>query len=174
MREERKVLVRDARAPGELGFALAALEEVRARTKRAVEGLSTPRLAAKTPGANSIGTLVRHIALIELDWILTDVGRGEGLPDGTPPMLMLEDPMADPGPLPLEDFLAALDFAREVTVNRLSRLPAGEPSEEREYFGDDVHRTFNVRWILHHLVVHEAHHLGQIASARAQSARDVG
>jgi uncharacterized damage-inducible protein DinB len=174
MREERKVLVRDTRAAGELGFALGALEEVRGRTKRAVDGLSTAGLTAKGGGPNSIGALLRHIALVELDWILTDVGRGEGLPDATPEMLKLEGAMLDPGPRPLTEFLAALDFARAVTVDRLSRLPAEEITEEREYLDAQVHRTFNVRWIFHHLVVHEAHHLGQIATIRAKSARDAG
>src|SRR5438552_3270213 len=38
--EERRVLGHDARAAGDLGWALAALEEVRGRTKRAVAGAS--------------------------------------------------------------------------------------------------------------------------------------
>lgn len=174
MREERKVLVRDARAAGDLGFALAALEEVRGRTKRAVDGLSTAELTARGAGPNSIGALLRHVALVELDWILTDVGRGEGLPDATPEVVKIEGPMADPGSRPLTEFLAALDFARAVTVDRLSRLPAEEITEEREYLDEHVHRTFNVRWILHHLLVHEAHHLGQIAAIRARGGPDVG
>ena len=172
MREERRVLVRDVRAAGDLGHALAALEEVRGRTKRAVDGMSTAALVSRAQGPNSVGALLRHVALVELDWILTDVGRGEGLPDGTPAVLRLEGPMAEPGPRSIEEYVQALDFARAVTVDRLSRLPASEMSEEREYVDEQVHRVFDVRWILHHLVVHEAHHLGQIASQRAQGARD--
>ena len=171
MRQERKVLTRDVRAAGDLGHALAALEEVRGRTKRAVEGMAPAALASREHGANSIGALLRHIGLVELDWILTDVGRGEGLPEGTPEVLRLEGAMADPGPRALDEFVAALDFARAVTVDRLSRLPGSEIAEEREYLDEQVHRVFDVRWILHHLVVHEAEHLGQINSQRAQATR---
>ncbi len=166
MREERLILVSDPRAAGELGLALAALEEVRGRTKRAVSGLSTERLAARpTRARNSIGQLLRHIALVEIDWILTDIERGVPLPAGAPEMLQIAGPMAEPGSRPLVEFVAALDFARGVTVERLSRLPAQEIDAERTYSDESVRRHFNVRWILHHLLVHEAHHLGQIATA---------
>jgi len=172
VREERIVLVRDPRAEGDLGVALAALEDVRARTKRAVAGLDDATLAARPAGAgNSIGMLVRHIALVELDWVLTDIGRGEPIPADAPAMLRLDDPMADPGPRLLAEFVEALDFARAVTVDRLGRLPASEIDAEREYRDERVHRVFNVRWILHHLVEHEAHHEGQIALMRAAGAR---
>ena len=174
MREERRVLTADVRAAGELGRALAALEEVRGRTKRAVEGMSVESLAAKGGGPNSIGALLRHIALVEFDWVLTDICRGEPLPDTAPAMLRIDGAMTDPGRVALAELVAALDWARALTVDRLSRRPAEEIAAEREYRDEQVHRTFNVRWILHHLVVHEAHHLGQIAAARARDARGAG
>ena len=41
MADDRRFLIRDERAAGELGFSLAALEEVRGRTKSAIAGLAT-------------------------------------------------------------------------------------------------------------------------------------
>ena len=67
MADDRRFLIRDERAAGELGFALAALEEVRGRTQKAIAGLDPAALSARPlGGGNSIGALARHVALVEL------------------------------------------------------------------------------------------------------------
>src|SRR5213079_533375 len=104
MRHEQHVLVPDPRAPGELGLAVAALEDVRRRTQRAVADLDPAALARREAGGNSIGMLLRHIALVELDCVLTDIERGAPMPAGLPSMLAIDGAMADPGPRPLEEF----------------------------------------------------------------------
>jgi len=94
---------------GELGIWVASLEDVRRRTVEAVAGLTPDQLSWKPPGGgNSIGQLLRHIALVELDWVLTDLSRGEPLPKEAPALLHLDGPMADPGPQPPEAFLELL------------------------------------------------------------------
>jgi uncharacterized damage-inducible protein DinB len=152
---------------GEFRLWIAAMEEARHQTKTAVHGLGPEQLSWRPPLAgNSIGQLLRHIALIELDWILTEVCRFplQALPDDAPAMLHLQDPMADPGPAPLSEYLDALDYARAETRRRLFPLAASMIEERREYGGELTRRTFSIRWILFHLVSHEAHHQGQIAA----------
>jgi uncharacterized damage-inducible protein DinB len=152
---------------GELGNWISALDEVRQLTQRAVSGLTPNELAwMPHPKGNTIGQLLRHIALVELDWILTDICRGEPLPPDAPEMLRLEGPMSDPGRCSLEEFMTALDFARTVTKHRLSRFGASECDSTRECAGENSLRVFNVRWIFFHLVEHEAHHKGQILFIR--------
>src|SRR5687767_480011 len=68
-----------------IGRALAALEESRRRTLKLIAGLSASMLdrtpAVTDPIDNSIGTLLYHIALIELDWLQTEVLEDKRLPD---------------------------------------------------------------------------------------------
>src|SRR2546428_676386 len=100
---------------GELGIWVASLDDVRRRTCDAVAGLSPEQLSWKPEGGNSIGQLLRHIALVELDWLLTDLCRGEPMPKDAPALLQLDGPMADPGVQSLESFLGLLDYARKET-----------------------------------------------------------
>jgi uncharacterized damage-inducible protein DinB len=154
---------------GELGIWIASLDDVRRRTLEAVAALTPEELAWKPPGGgNSIGQLLRHIALVELDWVLTDLSRGEALSKTAPPILLLDGPMADPGPQPLEIFQAALDYARKETKTRLGRYGRDEIETSREYAGDGARRVFNVRWILLHMLDHEAQHCGQILALKRQ------
>jgi uncharacterized damage-inducible protein DinB len=152
---------------GELGIWVASLDDVRRRTLEAVAGLTPEQLAWKPPGGgNSIGQLLRHIALVELDWVFTDLCRHEPLPKTAPPILLLDGPMADPGPQPLEIFAAALDYARKETKTRLGRYGRDEIETSREDVGNGGRRVFNVRWILLHILNHEAQHTGQILSVK--------
>jgi uncharacterized damage-inducible protein DinB len=148
---------------GELGIWVSSLDDVRRRTLEAAAGLTPEQLAWKPPGGgNSIGQLLRHIALVELDWVFTDLSRHEPMPKTAPPILLLDGPMADPGLQPLEIFTAALDYARKETKTRLGRYGRDEIETSREYVGDGGRRVFNVRWILLHMLDHEAQHTGQI------------
>jgi uncharacterized damage-inducible protein DinB len=152
---------------GELGVWVASLDDVRRRTVEAVTGLTIDQLAWKPPaGGNTIGQLLRHIALVELDWVLTDLSRGEALSKDAPPILRLDGAMADPGPQPLEIFTAALDYARKETKTRLGRYGRDEIEKIREYAGEGTRKVFNVRWILLHLLDHEAQHAGQILAVK--------
>ncbi|NJR44113.1 DUF664 domain-containing protein [bacterium] len=56
------------------GYALACLETERERTRVAVTGLSIEALDAEVDGSpNSIGSLLYHIAGIELDWLYAEI-----------------------------------------------------------------------------------------------------
>lgn len=152
---------------GEIAIWLAALDDVRRQTKDVVAVLTQEQLAWKPPGGgNTIGQLLRHVALVELDWLVTDLCQETDLPPDTPALLRLEGPMADPGVRLLSEFVASLDWVRALTKERAKRFTRSEIEATRTYRGEGVTKTFNVRWILFHLVDHEAQHKGQILAVK--------
>ncbi len=152
---------------GEAAIWISALDETRRQTREIVAAMTSDQLTWKPPGGgNTIGQLLRHIALVELDWMITDICQEKELPADAPELLKLEGPMVDPGRRPLAEFVAALDWARALTKDRLKRFPKEEITATRTYQGEGVTKTFNVRWILYHLVDHEAQHKGQILAVK--------
>ncbi len=163
MNEVRRFIDPDPTFEGEVAIWVATLDDARRQTKAAVEGLTADELAWKPPGdGNSIGRLLRHLALVELDWVITDLCGEKELPPGTPELLKLDGPMAEPGLRPLDEFIAALDWARALTKDRLKKFPKGEIEATRTYKGEGQIKVFNVRWILYHILDHESQHRGQI------------
>ena len=58
----------------EIGTWSAALTDCRARTLKAIAGITQDELDWKpAPGSNTIGALLYHIALIEVDWLYTEI-----------------------------------------------------------------------------------------------------
>src|SRR5260221_13502171 len=58
----------------DIGQALWALEDARGRTLEALAGLREETLDWRPPaGGNPVGTLLYHIAAIELDWLYVEV-----------------------------------------------------------------------------------------------------
>jgi len=66
----------------ELGRWLSALDDGRRDTVRELDEFGEDMLDLAPPGGpNSIGTLLYHVALIELDWLLVDIlGPQGGVP----------------------------------------------------------------------------------------------
>ncbi len=154
------------------GRLVTMLTETRSRLHRDLEDLR-PEELDRIPawGPNSIGTLLYHIAAIELDWTFADLlERGEDeFPDGTADWFPV-DVRDDEGTLmpviePLRRHLARLDWVREHLFDTI-----------RSMSDDDLDQTFNSgdpdqevggTWVLHHLMQHEAEHRGQIGEIKA-------
>jgi len=65
----------------EIGAWLSSIQDVRNRTKKALNGLDDRSLNWIDPRLeNSIGTLLYHIAAIEMDWLFSDVMEGAPFP----------------------------------------------------------------------------------------------
>ena len=161
---------------------LAEIADLHAKLERAIRELSPEALAWQpAPGSNTIGMLVAHIALNEVH--LGQVGlRGER--DGHVMDVIGIGP--DDDGLPIEDFggrpPAALDgkpavffldlLARALTHTRDAARPLRETTLGEEIVRpprpDGSVRVFDRRWILHHMVEHAAHHLGQVNTLRRQ------
>ena len=157
-------------APGftpEIGRFVAMLEDTRRRTKRYVEGLTAEQLSwYPNDKVESIGTILLHIAAIEISYIREDIMRqpmGEewkiALPIrfGIPQITGKE----------LDYFTDQLDSAREETKTVLKSLTDTDlkriitPLDPGEPQNTQI--EFSIEYILYHIIGHEAHHRGQIA-----------
>jgi len=160
----------DARAP-EIGRWLWAIEDTRRRTKRVLEGLTQPIVDWVDPrGGNAIGTLLYHVAAIEIDWLHADVLEGEPWP---PEMeaLFPHDVRDARGALTavhgagLDEHLRRLDAVRARLIGAFRGLSIDDFRRVRRMTGYDV----TPEWVLHHLMQHEAEHRGQIGDIRLRA-----
>lgn len=153
--------------PSEIGRFVAMLTDTRARLTSDLKDLDEDHLDAVLPWApNAIGTLLYHVAAIELDWTFADLLETDEFPEGTGdwfPVDVREEngrltPMSDP----LQRHLERLEWVRGQLLASLRGLTDA-----------DLERTLNPDnpsgggWILHHLMQHEAEHRGQIGEIRA-------
>ncbi len=155
----------------ELGRWLWALEDTRRRTRAALEGLTQDELDWTPPGlANSIGTLLNHIALIETDYLCCDIlGMEDYFPDL---MLLIPGPdRAENGNLtvvagiPLSQHLASFDTVRSQFLASVSDLSAEQLGAARSF--PEWNYDISPAWTLHHLMQHEAEHRGEIMMIRS-------
>jgi hypothetical protein len=115
---------------------------------------------------NSIGTLLYHIAAIELDWLYTEVLQREWTPE-------IEDlfpyPVRDDkGHLypvlnvSLSDHLARLETIRQNLLDSFNEITI----EDYRHLRQLEHYDVSPEWVLHHLSQHEAEHRGEILTIR--------
>jgi uncharacterized damage-inducible protein DinB len=157
----------------EVGRWLAALEDGRGDTLNELATV-TPEMVDWYPDAplNSIGSLLYHIALIEADWVATEM---LGLDD--PPELAALLPWPDREPdggigserhlsrvdgHSLEEHLERLAAVRRWVLERLTRMTNEEFHRVRSF--DDYDAAPD--WALHHILQHEAEHRSHIAWLR--------
>ena len=149
-----------------VGLSLAAMEEVRGQLQRIVWEMSDEDLARLAfPGAHSIGALVLHIGEAEW-WWMNCIVRGHELTESdraAPYWDVLVD----------ADAFAAKNYSARFCLDTIDRI-RGETRSFLAALDDDAlekvyghthgGRTMeaSLRWILHHLVDHEAQHKGQI------------
>jgi len=153
-------------APG-VGALLSMMQDCRRRTLEEVARVDPAVIDAPTPWTgNTIGTLLYHIAAIELDWLFADVLQREFPSEAWewfPHDVREEDGRLTPIPgEPLDRHLARLAWVRGLTEHELRSLTDADLTTTRPN-GDD---TVTVEWILHHLMQHEAEHRGQLGEIR--------
>jgi uncharacterized damage-inducible protein DinB len=154
--------------------AAAQLDALLATLTRRVEKATPEQLEWQLrPGMNTIGMLLAHLAIVEVDW--TEVaGRGiesdaeaDRIIQGILGIGMEEDgmPLPEDGTHPRSlagktaaDYLEILRKARSATHRALQSWEDGRLAETRTVDGREV----SLAWVLYHLVEHFAYHLGQI------------
>lgn len=152
-------------APGP-GFYLAGMDEVREQVRAAVTGMSDEHVGRRVvPGAHSIGALVMHIGEAEWWWIQCNIAGHELTAEdrGAPYWDALKDPDGFAGKGYSAEFcLQQIDMIREQTRTTLASL--GDDDLERIVSYERRGKIYqqSLRWILHHLIDHEAQHKGQI------------
>ena len=150
-----------------LATALWRLQDARARTLNALKQVSEGEVDWQADGLqNSIGTLLYHIAAIELDWLHEEVLQQPWTP-------AIESLF----PYPVRDEDGHLHPVRQVSLREhLERL-----AQTRQHFLSSVQAmteadyrrarelpryAVSPEWVLHHLAQHEAEHRGEILTIR--------
>ncbi len=167
MQIEQQTLESNPNFPTEIGFYISGMEEVREQLRKAVKGLSDEEVAAKlTPNTHSIGQLILHNAEAEWWWLKCVVAEKE---------LDEEEAKREAhwGVLLDEDF-ASKNYSAEFCIEEVDRvrktclevLKGFSDDVLEKYFGwdkdDGIRVEKSLRWILHHLIDHEAQHKGQM------------
>jgi hypothetical protein len=157
--------------PGEIGAWLWTMEDSRRRTKGWLAGISQKVIDWVPPdGVNTIGTLLYHIAVVEMEWLHFDA---LGL-DGYPPAMkeLLPYPVHDEkGNLKrvagesLEIHLQRLDACREIFLKAFEEIDPHTFRQARETESSMV----TPQWVVHLLAQHEADIRGQIGELRTRA-----
>lgn len=154
----------------EIGTALWWLEETRRRTKQSIEGIAQPILDwIPSPGRNSIGTILYHVAAIEMDWLYADVLQQE-MPAEVEG-LFPEDVRDAEGRLTriagrsLAEYFHLLDATRAVLLDAFRGMSLDEFCRVRRLPNYDV----TPEWVLFHLTHHEASHQGELTLVRSEA-----
>ena len=173
---DRKVVEAPPGYAPEIGRWLWALEDGRQLTKKALAGLD-PRVVDWVPpdDANSIGTLLYHLALIEADWLSVEVLEQEEY--SAELATLLPDPDRDErGGLTrlrgvsLDAHLGRLDAIRARVLAAFRGMSLEEFCRTRHLPDYDV----TPEWVVHHLIQHEAEHRGEIGLLRELAGRSAG
>ncbi|MFN8513225.1 MAG: DinB family protein [Chloroflexia bacterium] len=161
----RRTLVMELEAgcAPEIAPWLWAIEDARRRTLVTLEGI-TPEVLDWTPpaGENAIGTILYHIAAIELDWLYVEVLEQPDFPPEVEALFPLDVRNADgrltpcPG-LTIAEHLARFETTRAMLLGTFRAMSVEEFRRVRHLRNYDV----TPEWVLHHLMQHEAEHRGR-------------
>lgn len=160
----------------EIGRWLWALEEVRRRTLRLVDGLDQRALdwQGQDGRENSVGSLLYHIALAEMEWVFLDI-RQQDLPasmrgDFPHPAEDGEGRHTQLLGVSLAEHLGRMGRSREVLLNEFRGMSPAEWRRFRPPVDRQDHEV-TPEWAIFHLVEHEAGHAFQISSLKARAGR---
>src|SRR5215210_316417 len=158
----RRVLTPHAGLSTAIGYYLSGMEEVRTQLVVAVKAIPDDLIGKPAfLGAHSIGALVLHIGEAEWFWVQMVVG-GHELTDEdkkAPCWDILDDidAVARNG-FTTEFCLMEIKKIRNQTRDLLFSYNAKDLERIINYERNGVMTEHNLRWILHHLIDHEAQH----------------
>lgn len=161
--------------PLEIGRALWTLDDGRQRTWRALKAIAPEVIDWQPPNyGNSIGTLLYHIAAIEMDWLYSEVMEGR-MPESVWeafPYVVRDDygRLTVVQGLSLDDHLKRLDSTRKHLLNTFRAMTLEDYRRPRLLERYDV----TPEWVLHHLAQHEAEHRGEMLTVRSLAEHALG
>ena len=165
MNMDRQTLTPVAGVPEQIGYYLAGMEEVRMQLRTVVEGLSDEQMHAKLrPDTHSIAQLILHCGEAEWWWIQCVVD-GKAVDEdlqATDFWDVLEEDHDPVTHLSAADCVSEIDRISGLTRELLSGF--SDEDVDRFFVKEMPNRRIDksLRWILHHLIDHEAQHKGQI------------
>ena len=157
----------------EIGRWLAALDEVRRDTLKVLADIPVDSVdRALGDGGDTVGTVLYHVALIEADWVFSDVLDREA---DIPRDLFPSDARDDAGhltPIPGQTMTQHLE--------RIARTRTMVLDELRSMSPDDFHRVrarddydVSAGWVVFHLIDHEVEHRVRLVALRDAFRRPV-
>ena len=154
----------------EIGFYLSAWEKTRAELREIAADLSNAELAQRlTPEAHQIGALILHLGESEAGWIHAIIA-GKELNEEEKRFVHWCDTT--------ETDFAAKGYDARDCIEKIDKISERSREILREFTDDDLERLFpykrssgervevSLRWVLHHLIDHEANHKGQISMTK--------
>jgi uncharacterized damage-inducible protein DinB len=156
----------------EIGRLVWLLEVARQRLKERLAGLDQRVLDFQLPNENSIGTLLYHIAAIEMDWLYEEVLEGEAFPPEVAELLCFdlrdgEGRLTVVNGRSLDEHLHVLDRTRHYLLEVFRQMDLADFRRVRQF----ENYSCTPEWVLHHLIQHETEHRGQIMTIRTQAAQ---
>jgi hypothetical protein len=162
--------------PDEIGRWLWMMEAVRSRTLRLVAGLDQATLDWEGPDGreNAIGSLLYHIALVEVSWLYYDLLLRTDFPPEVQHDFPFDMASAQGGltrvpDVSLGEHLGRLERSRAIFLDALRGMTPDEWRRLRT-FEDQV----TPEWVVFHLVEHEAGHACQISALKRRAGRFFG
>jgi len=162
----------------EVALFVAQMDDQNHRLVEDLQGIAPPELAWQpASGMNTIGMLLAHIAIVEVFW--TEIGLLGGTTDRLKEVLGIG--VDDDGiPLPaggrppdalaskeLPFYLDLLERARAHTRTKTADLTDRDLDDVvRRRRANRPDEEFNKRWVLYHMLEHEAGHYGQVLLQR--------
>lgn len=151
------------------------LEDTRRDTKQTLTTLTQTVIDWNVaPNCNTIGTLLYHIAFIELDWLFVEVLEHEPLPQEFKALFPLparndQGHLSEVSGVSLQEHLQRLDRVRERLLDVFRSMDIEDFRRLRSMPDYQV----SPEWVLHHLIQHETEHRGhiQIVCSLAENAR---
>lgn len=146
----------------DIGFCLWALEDTRIRTIKLLEGLDDWVFNWLSPISGlSIGTLLYHIAAIELDYLYSDILGGFEIPDEIKQLFPIDvrdddGKLSTPQDEPFKLHLQRLNIVRKYLLATFNSMPV----EEFRRLRDQDHYSVTPEWVIYHLIQHESEHRG--------------
>ncbi len=170
-------ILRAAALPGyepEIGRWLWALEEVRRQTLDSVIDLDPRTLdwEGSAGDENAVGSLLYHIALVEMSWLFMDIFEKE-LPSEVeslfPHAMATEGRLTPVLGTSLETHLDRLRKSRGIFLEALQGMSIDEWHRLRS--PKDTPYEVSPAWVAFHLIEHEAGHAAQIRTLKARAHR---
>lgn len=158
--------------PPEIAVWLWAMEEARKKTKAYVWGVGQDVLdwAGPDRSENSVGTLLYHLAAVEMGWLYGDILEQPFPEEDFPWPGTTQSRLTPVVGVSVEDHLARLDRCRATFLEAMKAVTPADWLRLRYPAGE--HYAVTPAWAVFHLVEHEAGHAAQIGvmTKRARAA----
>ncbi len=151
----------------EIGRLVWQLEVTRQRLVERLDDVTQAQLDFQPHNGNGIGTLLYHIAAIEMDWLYEEVLEATPFPAEVAKLLALpvrngEGRLTMVNGRSLQVHLHTLNRTRQYLIETCQQMELADFRRVRHF----ENYSCTPEWVLHHLIQHEAEHRGEILTVK--------